>query len=95
MGFLFSPSMYYFYIIYSIKIDKYYIGHTSDLGERLRRHNSNHKGFTGSADDWEIVYSENYSTKSEAYSREREVKKLKRRDLLLKLISSGGSEHPD
>ncbi|HAF28970.1 MAG TPA: hypothetical protein DCG75_07970 [Bacteroidales bacterium] len=26
--------------LYSVSLDKYYIGHTSDLQERLRRHNS-------------------------------------------------------
>ncbi|MEY5047553.1 MAG: hypothetical protein RLZZ175_912 [Bacteroidota bacterium] len=54
--------MYFFYILYSTSIDKYYVGHTSNLVERLRKHNSNHKGFTGKASDWEIVYSEQFAT---------------------------------
>ncbi|MGY6522384.1 MAG: GIY-YIG nuclease family protein [Mongoliitalea sp.] len=38
----------YFYILYSQTLDKYYLGHTCDiLEDRLRRHLSNHKGFTG------------------------------------------------
>ena len=65
--------IYYFYILYSDKLDKYYIGHTSDLQERLRRHNSNHKGFTVKGNDWVVVYTEIYTSKKLAYAREREV----------------------
>ena len=86
--------VYSFYIIYSKSIDNYYIGHTNDLNGRLRRHNSNHNGFTGKANDWEIVYSEEYSCKSDAYARERQVKAWKNRKRILDLIAKG-SEHPD
>jgi len=43
-GFLYPFHMYYFYILYSPTLDNYYLGHTSDINGRLRRHNSNHKG---------------------------------------------------
>jgi putative endonuclease len=82
-----------FYILYSASRNRYYIGHTADdIKERLRKHNSNHKGFTGKAADWEIVYKEIYDSKKEAFYREKEVKKWKSRKLLEKLI---GSVHPD
>ncbi len=71
---------YHTYILFSKKLNKYYIGSTGDnLDERLRRHNSNHQGFTGKTDDWEIAYNENYQTKSEAIKREKELKKWKSR----------------
>ena len=55
-----------FYIIYSALKDRYYIGHTGEeLTERLRKHNSNHNGFTGHIGDWAIVYSEDYDSKSD------------------------------
>ena len=79
--------MYYFYILYSKSIDKYYIGHTGDLSERLRKHNANHKGFTGQADDWEIVYTETFQSKESAYKRERQVKKWKSRKAIERLIA--------
>jgi len=47
------------------------------LPERLRKHNSNHSGFTGKYNDWKIVYSEKFVSKSEAYARERQIKKWK------------------
>ena len=77
-----------FYILYSHTRDKYYIGHTGDeLSERLRKHNSNHKGFTGGLADWEMVYTEPHATKVEAYARERQVKAWKSKPLVQKLIT--------
>jgi len=78
-----------FYILYSQKIDKYYVGATCDeISERLRRHNSNHKkGFTGRASDWKIVYIETFDTKEKAFSREKEVKNWKSRIAIEKLIT--------
>ena len=89
-------SMCYMYILYSRSCCKYYIGHTCEsIEERLRKHNSNHHGFTGTVSDWEIVYKEDYNSKSKAYAREREVKKWKSKKLIIKLIKGKGSEHPD
>ena len=66
---------FFFYVLYSQTRDRYYIGHTGDdLQERLRRHNSNHRGFTGKTGDWQIVYTEIFPTKETAFRRERETK---------------------
>ena len=87
--------MFYFYILHSKIIDKYYIGHTSNLQERLRKHNSNHNGFTGKANDWKIVYQECFSTKELAFKRELQVKKWKSKIRVKELILRAGSEYPD
>ncbi|AGA76811.1 GIY-YIG nuclease family protein [Echinicola vietnamensis] len=80
--------VYYFYILYSRELDKYYIGHTScRLEERLRRHNTNHSGFTGRANDWAISYHEIYLSKSAVKERESQVKSWKSRKKLLELIN--------
>ncbi|WP_408733696.1 GIY-YIG nuclease family protein [Flavobacterium nakdongensis] len=50
--------------------DTFYNGFTSNLEERLIRHNQNNKGFTGNFNDWTIVYTENYSSKEESVKRE-------------------------
>jgi putative endonuclease len=86
---------YYFYVLHSETLDKFYIGHTSNLEERLRKHNSNHKGFTGKVHDWELVYFEEFSIKEFAYARERQVKKWKSSKRIKELISKNGSKHPD
>ena len=85
--------MWVFYILYSKTKDKYYIGFTGDsIHERLRKHNSDHKGFTGSIGDWETRYTETHLEKNEAFQREQQVKKWKSRKMIEKLIQS---EHPD
>ncbi|MCD4747370.1 MAG: GIY-YIG nuclease family protein [Bacteroidales bacterium] len=85
---------YYFYILYSKSLNKFYYGHSNDIKERICKHNTNHKGYTGKANDWEIVYTEKHISKSEAYARERQVKKWKNRKRIFNLIAKG-SEHPD
>jgi len=78
----------YTYILYSQKRDRYYIGSTGDdLEERLRRHNANHKGFTGSANDWVYYHLEEYSSKGEAVKREKEIKSKKSRKYIESLKS--------
>ena len=75
------------YILYSCEMDKYYIGCTTDaISERLRRHLSNHRGFTSRAKDWALVYSEIFNTQTEALRRERELKSWKSRDRIRELI---------
>ena len=90
--FCFTPNLnmnrYYFYILFSAVKNRYYIGHTSDLHERLRKHNSNHKGFTGKIGDWKIFYQESFVDKISAYAREREVKSWKSRLKIIALISA-------
>ena len=81
--------MHTFYILFSLSRNKYYIGHTGDIiEERLRKHNSKHKGFTGKTGDWKIVYTELYDTKEDAYKREREVKAWKSRAMIQVLIKN-------
>lgn len=69
---------YTLYILYSPGINKFYIGYTSgNLEQRLRRHLSNHSGFTARARDWECVFSETYYSKEEVQKREKEIKSWK------------------
>jgi putative endonuclease len=78
-----------FYILFSNSKDKFYIGHTCDeIQERLRKHNSNHKGFTGQQADWRLVFLESYPDKSRAYARERLVKSWKSKNKIKELIAS-------
>jgi putative endonuclease len=82
--------MAYTYIIYSVHLDKYYVGSTSEgLDSRLRKHLSSHKGYTSHANDWVLVYSEEYSTKKDAVQRELEIKSWKSRMMIEKLIPKG------
>ncbi|WP_255897895.1 GIY-YIG nuclease family protein, partial [Paradesertivirga mongoliensis] len=49
-GFCIINLMFAVYIQYSQSLDKYYVGCTSDVSERLKKHNTNHSGFTGKLD---------------------------------------------
>jgi putative endonuclease len=76
------------YILYSKLIDHYYIGYTcDDLKERLRKHSTNHKGFTGRSHDWIVVYKKSFENKTEAYAFERLIKSKKSRKYIEQLIT--------
>ncbi|WP_309876918.1 GIY-YIG nuclease family protein [Chryseobacterium sediminis] len=89
--------MCYYYILHSKSLDKFYIGHSCEsLQERLRKHLSDHKGFTAKAKDWIIVYHETFDSKALAYKREREIKAWKNKSKIQKLINASNDiEHPD
>jgi putative endonuclease len=58
--------------------------------ERLKKHNTNHAGFTGHVGDWCIVWFEVFEAKKDAMLKERQIKNWKSRVMLEKLISSVG-----
>jgi putative endonuclease len=82
--------MYAVYILYSSKLDRYYIGYSADVAGRLRRHNNHSMGYTCAGKPWILVYFENYENKSDAEAREKQLKKWKNRTRLTDLIKSGG-----
>lgn len=76
------------YILYSGSLNKYYIGSTAlAVQDRLRRHNSNHKGFTGKRNDWEIKFVEMHSSIREAQKREKQIKRWKSKPMIEALIN--------
>lgn len=80
--------MAYFYVLHSKTLNRYYVGHSEHSPEeRLKKHLTNHNGYTAKAKDWIIAYSEAYETKEEAYARERQVKGWKSKKKIAELIS--------
>ena len=86
----FFMNKFYTYIIYSPSLDQYYIGHTENVENRLFRHNNSGSKFTKKTNDWVVKYTEEFSTKAEAATRELEIKKKKSRKYIQWLISSAG-----
>ena len=84
-----SVIMYYVYIIRSKTTERYYIGSTSDLIQRLRHHNSGANRSTKNKGPWVIVYSEKFNSKKDAWFRERQIKKYKGGEAFKKLIKQG------
>ncbi len=79
---------YYLYILFSDTLNKYYIGSTKNIETRLKKHLENHSGFTAKAKDWKLVYSESFTSKSDALAREQKIKKWKSRTMIQKLINN-------
>ncbi len=78
---------FYVYIIYSAAADQYYVGQTSDLADRLFRHNNSGSKSTKKVNDWVLKYTETFATRAEAANRELEIKKKKSRNYLEALMS--------
>ena len=68
---------YFVYILQSGKDGSYYVGVTSSLNERLRKHNCNHRGYTAKKKPYKVLYSEEHSVKSIALKREKQIKSYK------------------
>ncbi|MGC9513821.1 MAG: GIY-YIG nuclease family protein [Fidelibacterota bacterium] len=78
--------MYYTYILYSKKVDRYYVGYTSDLEERLKRHHDHKISYTSNRGPWKLVWYKAFDSKSAAYACERSIKKMKSRKYIETLI---------
>ena len=74
--------MWYVYILYSLKIDRYYTGYTDDIPWRLQRHNAGWGRYTKRGIPWTLQYTESFETKHEAIRREREIKQKKSRQYI-------------
>lgn len=78
--------MYYVYILKSIIANRFYTGHTEILEKRLAEHNSGKVRSTKAYAPWQIVYTEKYPTKSDAYKREIQIKSYKQGAAFIKLV---------
>ena len=78
------------YIIFSEKTNKYYVGHTENLEDRLERHNAGRNLATKAGAPWILKYTEEFPTKAEASKREAAIKKKKSRKYIEQLISAAG-----
>ena len=80
--------MFSVYVLYSPKFSKIYVGFTSDLSQRIKSHNElGKKGWTIRFRPWILVHSEQFSYKTGAMYREKELKAAKGREWIWSLIS--------
>ncbi|MCC5942877.1 MAG: GIY-YIG nuclease family protein [Balneolaceae bacterium] len=84
--------MVYVYILYSVVADRYYVGQTSNLEERVSRHNQGGSKYTKFGIPWKLVYKEGFETRSEAMKREKKLKSSKNREHLRRVIHSSRNE---
>ncbi|MBN1819665.1 MAG: GIY-YIG nuclease family protein [Prolixibacteraceae bacterium] len=74
------------YILRSEKDGSYYIGYTSDLEQRVEYHNTGKSRYTSRKMPWKVVYTEEFTTKSDAIKRERFLKKQRNHSFYEQLI---------
>jgi len=79
-------TIYYVYILKSLKNGRYYTGHTKDLEKRLIQHNSGETKGNKYWGPFELVYKEEYNNPSEARKREYYIKRQKSRKYIESLI---------
>ena len=75
-------NMYTVYVLKSLATGQFYTGQTENLSRRLKEHNEGLSEYTKGRGPWELVYYEEYETRSEAMSREKFLKSGKGREWL-------------
>jgi putative endonuclease len=71
-AFLFMP--FSVYILWSDELNKFYVGSTNDLQDRLNRHNSGYERFTSKGLPWRLVHFIECNDRKEAYNLEMKIK---------------------
>ncbi len=75
------------YILYSKKLNRFYIGYTSDFDTRLEFHkNAESHKFTANAHDWELFLRIPCDSKKQALTIEKHIKNMKSKTYIENLI---------
>jgi len=78
---------YLLYILKSKSTDRFYTGISQNPTLRLQYHNSFEKGFTARYRPWEIVFTQEFSSKEVAHKAELKIKSWKSKLMIQKIIS--------
>lgn len=78
-----------FVYILKNKQGKFYVGSTIDLTSRLKHHQGGYTPSTRRLGKMDLVFSQEYSSITEARKVEARLKSLKRKDYLEKIIQDG------
>ena len=80
--FVFIVKMIKVYILYSFSLDQFYKGQTSELKNRLERHNSGYEEFTRKGLPWKLIWSTEKENRSQAIKLEKKLKNLGRKQTI-------------
>ncbi|MGD9493369.1 MAG: GIY-YIG nuclease family protein [Bacteroidales bacterium] len=82
---------FYTYILYSETSQKYYVGQTNNLTERIERHNAGYVSSTMPYRPWKIVFYCEKPDRAAAMALEKKLKNLskKRIELFIEKYSAG------
>ena len=78
--------MHHLYILKSLKDNKLYIGTTNNVYKRLTQHNKGQSKSTKSRRPLSLIYSEKYSSRSEAMKREWYFKNTSEGNILMRKL---------
>jgi putative endonuclease len=80
--------MFYTYILFSVRLNRYYIGTTDDVVRRLEEHNNAfyEDAYTSKGIPWNLLLLIVCDSSSEAYRLEAFIKRMKSRKFIEKLL---------
>ncbi len=72
------------YVLYSKRLQKYYVGETEDLIQRIHEHNMGkyHGAFTSQTNDWQLYLGIDVETRLKARRIEAHIKKMKSKEYI-------------
>jgi len=79
--------VHFLYIIQSETSGRYYVGSSHDPSLRVQHHNDGWTRSTKSGRPWKLIYIKRYSSKIQALRREREIKAMKSRKYIERLLA--------
>ncbi len=75
------------YVLYSHSAQKYYVGMTKNLQQRIREHNAGKSTFTAAYKPWILIYSETEESYSTARIREKYLKSAAGKKFIQKVLT--------
>ena len=88
---------FFTYILQSTVDGRFYIGSTDNITKRVKRHNDGRSTYTKKFKPWNLVWYQQFPTRSEAYRLETKLKKYKSHDRLVQYMTENpcgaGSEN--
>ena len=79
--------MFFLYILQSLKDFSFYVGQCDDLDKRMSKHSEGMSKYTASKRPLRLVYFELFESRSAAIKREKQVKGMKSRRYIERLIA--------
>ena len=79
-------------ILYSPSLDRYYIGQTGQIDQRLRFHLNQSTPYTAQAKDWQLVFLETVSNRQQAMALELRIKRSKNHRSIARYIQDNRNQ---
>ncbi|TVQ67392.1 MAG: GIY-YIG nuclease family protein [Balneolaceae bacterium] len=79
--------MHHLYVLHSKSLDRYYVGQTKQVENRLIKHNKGHSRATKGGIPWDLVFSVSFKSKTECLRAENWLKKMKSRVIVEQVIN--------